>query len=82
MAWHSKRANIKHRKAAEDAKKSQNYAKVGKLIQIAARAGGDPTMNPALATVLLKAKQYNLLCDKILITIKSLCNDYWIDWIT
>ena len=60
MAWHSKWANIKHRKSREDAKKSQYYAKVGKLIQIAARQWPNPSMNPALATTLLKAKQYNL----------------------
>lgn len=60
MAWHSKWANIKHRKSREDAKKSQYYAKVGKLIQIAARQWPNPAMNPALATTLLKAKQYNL----------------------
>jgi YebC/PmpR family DNA-binding regulatory protein len=65
MAWHSKWANIKHRKAAEDAKKSQYYAKVGKLIQIAARQWPNPAMNPALATVLLKAKQYNLPKDVV-----------------
>lgn len=60
MAWHSKRANIKHRKSREDAKKSQYYAKVGKIIQIAARQWPDANMNPALATALLKARQYNL----------------------
>lgn len=60
MAGHSKWANIKHRKSREDAKKSQYYAKVGKLIQIAARQWPNPAMNPALATTLLKAKQYNL----------------------
>jgi len=60
MAWHSKRANIKHRKSRVDAKKSQYYAKVGKIIQIAAREWADPGMNPSLASALLKAKQYNL----------------------
>jgi transcriptional/translational regulatory protein YebC/TACO1 len=37
MAGHSKRHNIKHRKAAEDAKKAKVYSKMSKLIEIAAR---------------------------------------------
>lgn len=56
MAGHSKRHNIKHRKAAEDAKKSKVYSKMAKLIEIAARNGADPMMNPWLDTVLSKAK--------------------------
>ncbi|MCX6823615.1 MAG: YebC/PmpR family DNA-binding transcriptional regulator [candidate division SR1 bacterium] len=54
--WHS----IAARKASGDAKKSQAYAKVGKIIQIAARKGADPKMNPSLELALSKAKQYNL----------------------
>ena len=54
--WHS----IAARKASWDAKKSQAYAKVGKIIQIAARKWADPKMNPALELALSKAKQYNL----------------------
>ena len=54
--WHS----IAARKASWDAKKSQAYAKVWKIIQIAARKGADPKMNPALELALSKAKQYNL----------------------
>lgn len=54
--WHS----IAARKASWDAKKSQAYAKVGKIIQIAARKGADPKMNPSLELALSKAKQYNL----------------------
>lgn len=54
--WHS----IAARKASWDAKKSQAYAKVGKIIQIAARKWADPKMNPSLELALSKAKQYNL----------------------
>ncbi len=54
--WHS----IAARKASWDAKKSQAYAKVWKIIQIAARKGADPKMNPSLELALSKAKQYNL----------------------
>jgi len=60
MAGHSKWHNIKHRKAAQDAQKSKYYATVGKIIQMAARDGADPFMNPKLALALQKAKQYNL----------------------
>lgn len=65
MAGHSKRHNIKHRKAAQDAKKGKYYARVAKIIQLAAKDGSDPTMNPKLALALQKAKQYNLPKDII-----------------
>ncbi len=55
--WHS----IANKKAAGDAEKSKNYAKVGKLLEIAARQWWkDPTMNPQLDLMLQKARQYNL----------------------
>ena len=60
MAGHSKRHNIKHKKAITDAKKSKIYAKIAKLIEIAAAKGADPLMNPSLATVLIKAKYSSL----------------------
>jgi len=59
--WHS----IAARKASWDAKKSQAYAKVWKIIQIAARKGADPKMNPSLELALSKAKQYNLPKDVV-----------------
>lgn len=55
-----RRHSIAARKASWDAKKSQAYAKVGKIIQIAARKWADASMNPALELALSKAKQYNL----------------------
>ncbi len=55
-----RRHSIAARKASWDAKKSQAYAKVGKIIQIAARKWADPKMNPGLELALSKAKQYNL----------------------
>lgn len=54
--WHS----IAAKKASWDAKKSQDYAKIWKIIQIAARKWADRKMNPALELALSKAKQYNL----------------------
>lgn len=55
-----RRHSIAAKKASWDAKKSQAYAKVGKIIQIAARKWADPKMNPSLELALSKAKQYNL----------------------
>lgn len=55
-----RRHSIAAKKASWDAKKSQAYAKVGKIIQIAARKWADWKMNPALELALSKAKQYNL----------------------
>ena len=44
MAGHSKWANIKHRKAAQDAKKGKAFTKIIKEITVAARlGGGDPS---------------------------------------
>lgn len=57
MAWHSKRHNIKHRKAAQDAKKSKFLAQASKQIQLAAKNGADVSLNPALALALTKARQ-------------------------
>lgn len=65
MAGHSKRHNIKHRKAAQDAKKGKYYARIAKIIQLAAKDGSDASMNPKLALALQKAKQYNLPKDII-----------------
>ncbi|USN54740.1 MAG: YebC/PmpR family DNA-binding transcriptional regulator [Candidatus Peribacteria bacterium] len=65
MAGHSKWHNIKHRKAAQDAKKSKVYAKVAKIIQMAAKGGDDPSLNPVLDTALTKARQAGLPKDVI-----------------
>lgn len=71
MAWHSKWHNIKHKKAAEDKKKAKVYSKMAKLIEIAARSGADPNMNPALVTVLGKAKYAGVPKDVIERAIKK-----------
>ncbi|MFA7718049.1 MAG: YebC/PmpR family DNA-binding transcriptional regulator [Candidatus Absconditabacterales bacterium] len=55
-----RRHSIAAKKASGDAQKSQNYAKIGKIIQIAAKKGADWKMNPSLELALSKAKQYNL----------------------
>lgn len=60
MSGHSKWANIKHRKAAVDAKRAKIFTRIAKEITIAARGGGDPAMNSALRLALSKARAANM----------------------
>ena len=61
MAGHSKWANIKHKKAATDAKRAKVFTKIAKELVIAARqGGGDPEMNPSLRLILAKARAANM----------------------
>ena len=60
MAGHSKWANIKHRKAAQDAKRSNLFTKLAKDITVAARQGGDPEANLNLRLAIDKAKSANM----------------------
>lgn len=72
MAGHSKWANIKHRKAAQDAKRAKVWTKLLKEITIAAReGGGDESANPRLRTALLKARGSNVPNDTILRAVKK-----------
>lgn len=56
MSGHSKWANIKVRKTAQDAKRGKVYTRHARLIEIAAKGGGDPVMNPTLRTAIENAK--------------------------
>ncbi len=61
MAGHSKWANIKHRKGAQDRKRSKIFSKVVKDIMVAARLGGpDIDANPRLRLAVAKAKAVSL----------------------
>ena len=61
MAGHSKWANIRHKKAKEDSKRSKVFTKVIKELTVAAReGGGDPTGNPRLSLAIDNAKAVNL----------------------
>jgi YebC/PmpR family DNA-binding regulatory protein len=60
-----RRHSIAARKASGDATKSRMYSIIGKKIQIAAKNGADPKMNPALEMVLDKARYYGLPRDVI-----------------
>jgi YebC/PmpR family DNA-binding regulatory protein len=66
MAGHSKWANIKHRKAAADAKKGKVFTRVIKEITVAAKmGGGDPNYNPRLRLAVDKAWEANLPKDNV-----------------
>lgn len=72
MAGHSHSANIRHRKAAVDAKKGVAFSKHAKLIMSAARlGGGDPSMNARLTLAIDKARADNMPKDKIERAIKK-----------
>ncbi len=72
MAGHSKWANIKHRKGAEDAKRGKIFTKLTKEIIVAARmGGGDPNANPRLRAAIQSAKSNNLPKDKVERAIKK-----------
>ncbi len=66
MSGHSKWANIKYRKSAQDAKRSKIFTRIIREIVIAAReGGGDAESNPRLRAVLDKAKEANMPKDTI-----------------
>src|SRR3982750_2930781 len=67
MAGHSKWANIKHRKAAADAKKGKVFTRLIKEITVAAKmgGGGDPDMNPRLRLAMDKAREANMTKDSV-----------------
>ena len=66
MAGHSKWATTKHKKAANDAKRGKEFAKLIKNIEVAARTGGgDPTANPTLDDMIRKAKKASVPNDNI-----------------
>ena len=72
MAGHSKWANIKHRKGAQDAKRGKIFTKIIKEITIASRlGGGDLDANPRLRKAVSNAKSSNMSADKIERAIKK-----------
>jgi len=63
MAGHSKWANMKHRKARQDAKKEKIFTKLIRELTVAAKFGADPAGNPRLRTAIAKAMLNNLSRD-------------------
>lgn len=72
MAGHSHWAGIKHKKAANDAKRGKVWSKLARIIIVAARTGGgDPSANLALRYAIDKAKAANMPKDTIEKAIKK-----------
>jgi len=66
MSGHSKWSTIKHKKAAQDAKRGRLFTKLIKEITVAARqGGGDPDGNPRLRAAIDVAKSANMPADNI-----------------
>jgi YebC/PmpR family DNA-binding regulatory protein len=66
MAGHSKWANIKHRKGAQDKKRSKLFTKLLKEVAVAAREGGvDPDANPRLRMAIKNARKASVPKDNI-----------------
>ena len=73
MAGHNKWSKIKHKKGAEDAKRSKAFARIIKEITVAVKEGGngDPDFNPRLRVAILNAKGVNMPKDNIERAIKK-----------
>ncbi|MBF0624121.1 MAG: YebC/PmpR family DNA-binding transcriptional regulator [Magnetococcales bacterium] len=66
MAGHSKWANIKHRKGAQDAKRGKIFTKLIREVTVSARSGGgDPEFNPRLRAAIATARAQNMPKDTI-----------------
>ncbi len=72
MSGHSKWAQIKHKKAATDAKRGQAFSKMSRMITVAAKEkGANPTMNPRLRMVADKARSLGMPKENIERAIKK-----------
>jgi len=72
MSGHSHWAGIKHKKAANDAKRGKVWSKIARMIIVAAKAGGgDPAQNLTLRYAIEKAKAANMPKDTIEKAIKK-----------
>ncbi|MGA2914486.1 MAG: YebC/PmpR family DNA-binding transcriptional regulator [Sedimentisphaerales bacterium] len=66
MSGHSHWAGIKHKKAANDAKRGKVWSKIARIIIVAAKSGGpDPSQNLSLRYAIDKGKQANMPKDTI-----------------
>ena len=66
MSGHSKWATIKRKKAAKDSKRSNQFAKLLRAVEVAAReGGGDPAANMTLASAVDKAKASSVPSENI-----------------
>ena len=77
MAGHSKWANTKHRKAAQDAKRGKIFTKIIRELVTAARlGGGDPASNPRLRAAVDKALSNNMTRDTLNRAIARACPSF------
>lgn len=65
MSGHSHWHGIRHKKALTDAKRSSVFTKLGNMVTIAARGGGDPDMNFRLRLAIDSARAANMPKDRI-----------------
>ena len=66
MAGHSQFKNIMHRKGAQDKKRAQQFAKLGREIIVAAKSGGpDPEANSRLRAAMQAARAANMPKDNV-----------------
>ncbi len=72
MAGHSKFANIKHRKAAQDSKRAKLFTKLAREIVVAAGSGQpDPDFNPRLRNAIIAAKKAGVPKERIDTSVKK-----------
>lgn len=65
MSGHNKWSKIKHKKGAEDARKSKVFSRLSKLITVESKKAGGDVNSPGLATVIESAKKENMPKDTI-----------------
>ncbi|GBC83647.1 putative transcriptional regulatory protein [bacterium HR11] len=72
MAGHSRWANIRHKKEAQDRKRGKIFGKLFREITVAARlGGGDPDYNPRLRAAIENARAFNMPMENIERAIKK-----------
>ncbi|MSR87344.1 YebC/PmpR family DNA-binding transcriptional regulator [Candidatus Peribacteria bacterium] len=71
MSGHSKWANIRVKKGAQDSKRGKVFTRHARLIEMAARGGSDPKMNPTLRSAIDNAKTDSVPNDNIERAIKK-----------
>lgn len=75
MAGHSHWARIKYKKEAADQKKGQIFSKLAREIEVAARLGKDPELNPKLRMAIEKAREMKMPSENIERAIKRGCGE-------
>jgi YebC/PmpR family DNA-binding regulatory protein len=65
MSGHSHWATIKHKKTTSDLQKGKIFSKLAREIEVAAREGGDPELNPKLRVAIEKAREAKMPAENI-----------------